>query len=349
MARRSRGRRGARARPARAAAAVLAVATAVASLSAVPARPALASPAHLVVGFNATSPALVSSAAAVGVTTDVLYAGAPATSSSLGRALLSAHMGVVDASISTDLFFWECHRTHTVALPPAGERNFYCRRDAEPTFTTAKLLSTVATALRADAVNPLVTGYWVLDDWASWDGGSARAVLQDIHGEIAAATPGLPAICGFGAAITAPGTAGWDASTGQNYSPQGCDMVGFYNYADAGRRASSGAGLDWSMRTLLPAMEGTLSSLGWSPTVSPLLGIGQAWSGRYAGGYEPGLSVAQIVAEAGAFCAGGATSIAWYGWTSGDFRRKTATPADSATIDAGITQAIATCRLAWSG
>jgi hypothetical protein len=314
--------------------------------------PLLSSPAypassHLIVGFNATSPALVEDAAGLGVTTDILYGGAPAPTSKLGSALQSSHMSVVDASISSDLYFWECHRTHTVAPPPSGDKNDYCRKDFEPGYDTQTLLQTVAQTLSADASNPLVVGYWVLDDWPWWDGGSARTVLQEIHQEIENTTPGYPAICGFGGTIEPPGVDGWDTSTGENYSNQGCDMVGFYNYANQSAKASSGTNLDWSMGTLLPAMESTLSSLGWNESDTPLLGIGQAWSGRFAGSHEPGLSSSQVVEEASAFCSAGATSIGWYGWTDSGFVRLTQTPVNSPAIDEGIEQSINRCVSTW--
>ena len=125
-------------------------------------------------------------------------------------------------------------------------------------------------------------------------------------------------------------------------------MVGMYNYADEGRRPSTGADLDWSMTTLLPAMESSLEDLGWNIANTPLLGIGQAWSGRFAGGYEPGLSTSQMLSEADAFCSGGATSIGWYGWSDSGYRRATQTPVNSSTIDTGIEQSIASCDSTWS-
>jgi hypothetical protein len=43
------------------------------------------------------------------------------------------------------------------------------------------VLTDIDSMLKMDAVNPLVSGYWVLDDRAYWDGGSARHILQDNH------------------------------------------------------------------------------------------------------------------------------------------------------------------------
>ncbi len=309
----------------------------------------LAPSTHFVVGFNATTATEVSNAASVGVSTDMLYAGPPTAQSKLGEALAQAHMGVIDGRISTELYFWECHRTHSVAPAPSRARNSYCAHDAEPGYSTSVLLGAVDATLTSDAASPFVTALWVLDDWPAWDGGSARLVLQDIHQEITATTPDLPAICGFGATVTAPGTDGWDPSTALNYSNAGCDLVGFYNYAATTRRPSSGTGLDWSMQSLLPAMESSLDSLGWDEASTPVLGIGQAWSGRFAAHYQPGLSSSQVLTQATAFCSAGATSIAWYAWSDSGFHRATQTPVNSAVMAAGIEEGIASCRHKWSG
>ncbi len=311
--------------------------------------PAFGAATHYVVGFNATTAAAVGNAAQLGITTDMLYGGPPSPRSKLARALTQAHMSVIDGRISTELYFWECHRTHTVAPPPAGQRNDYCSRDSDSGDTTPVLLAAVDSILRSDEANSLTSGLWVLDDWPSWDGGSARVVLQQIHEEIDTVTPRLPAICGFGATISIPDTTEWDPSTAQNYSNEGCDMVGFYTYADPQRVPSNGANLDWSMRSLLPAMESSLAGLGWNSVSTPLLGIGQAWSGRFARAYEPGLSSAQVLSEASAFCHAGATSVGWYGWSDSGFRRATLTPTKSPAIATGIQEGIAACRSDWSG
>lgn len=313
------------------------------------ASPAFGDTSHLIVGFNATTPALVDSAASLGITTDVLYNGPPSPKSKLGKALARTGMTVIDGRISTELYFWECNRTHTVALPPAGQSNDYCKNDVYPYYDTSVLLAAVVSTLEADAANPLTSGLWVLDDWPSWDGGSATTVLQQIHQEVQSLTPGLPAICGFGSTISAPGTSDWDPSTALNYSNGGCDMVAFYNYANAQSKPSTGTDLDWSMGLLLPAMESSLTALGWNVSSTPLLGIGQAWSGRFGGGYQPGLSDSQILSEATAFCDAGATSIGWYGWTDSGFHTKTQTPANSLAIASGIQQGVAACESTWNG
>ena len=81
---------------------------------------------------------------------------------------------MIDARISDVLGAWECHRTHTVAPPPPGEVDWYCPKDYDPGVNSpAVVLAQVREWVKEDASNPLVKGYWVLDDWAPWDGGSA--------------------------------------------------------------------------------------------------------------------------------------------------------------------------------
>ena len=111
---------------------------------------------------------------------------------------------------------------------------------------------------------------------------------------------------------------------------------------------SGGEGLEWSMNLLLGEEREALAAEGWVQAKTPLLGINQGWSGRTSGReYEPGLSVAQMVEEARAFCAGGAASIAWYGWGGVGHKAQTAT--NSPTIAEGIRQGLAACAELGSG
>lgn len=306
---------------------------------------------HFVAGFGIDTPARVSNAAAVGVDTAILYEGAPAPASALGQALAQAHMRVIDARLSGALYYWECHRTHTVAPPPEGQPNEYCATDEDPQMNSpAAVLASVREYLREDEHNPLVSGYWMLDDWAWWDGGSARELLPQVRAAIEEATPGYPAICGFGGEIQLAGESGGFAlSTALNYSPGACSMVGLYNYTSPTRlrRRSSGQGYEWTMSTLLREEQQDLAKQGWSAAEAPILGIGQAWAGRYGHHtkykYEPGLSAEQMLQESRAFCAAGASALAWYGWDDSGFRRATMTPNNSPAIKQGIEESIAAC------
>ena len=185
---------------------------------------------HLVLAGYADTAQRVVNAAALGITGDVLVA--PAPTSELGRALANAHMTVIDARLSLELFYWECHRTHSVAPPPPEQANGYCATDVQPGATTAGVLQAIGDVVREDAANELVSGYWVLDDWPAWDAGSAALLLQDVRAVIEEVTPGYPAICGFGGEIRKAGeTGGFRSGTAANYSNGGCSMIGLYNYA----------------------------------------------------------------------------------------------------------------------
>ncbi|HVA32634.1 MAG TPA: hypothetical protein VNG31_00710, partial [Candidatus Baltobacteraceae bacterium] len=271
--------------------------------------------------------------------------------SALAKALIRNGIAVVDGGISSELFYWECHRTHTVKPPPKNyRRNPYCATDENPRVSSQSVvLADVAKLLSQDANRSYVAGYWVLDDWPWWDNGSARGLLQSIHAEIARTTPDNPAICGFGAGIGNGRRYYWDPGTGQNFSNGGCDAVAWYVYTPFGlTHPSSGKGYNWSMKGLLQAMTRSLARYGWQIAQTPLVGIGQAWSGWYgARSYQPGLSRQQMQTQAAAFCSFGAQSIAWYAWDDSGFVKGTQTPNDSSEIAAGIADGIAACRQTW--
>jgi hypothetical protein len=307
---------------------------------------------HAIIGFSIDTPKRAATAAGQGITTTILYGGAPAPGSALEKALSGNNISVVDGAISGVLFYWECHRTHTVKPPPSSYHyNPYCRTDENPHVNSVKaVLHDVGQILARDAKRSYVTGYWVLDDWASWDPGSGRTLLQQVHALIAQRTPGLPAICGFGAGVARPGKVHWDPGTAANYSNGGCDVVGWYNYSPFGNRhRNNGKRLDWSMKALLPAMAHSLEKKGWNIARTPLYGIGQAWGGSYERKYyQPGLTRGEMLAQAKAFCDFGATYIGWYAWDDSGFGSHTKTPNDSPAISAGISDGIDACRKVWT-
>ena len=306
---------------------------------------------HAAIGFSVDTPARAAIAARQGVGVTILYAGAPPKNGPLSAALAREGIAIVDASVSGVLGAWECHRTYTVAPPPKSYGyNSYCQADYDPQMnSSAAVLAAVRRILAGDAHRGDVVGYWVLDDWPWWDSGSAHALLQAVHAEIAAAAPAKPAICGFAGTVERPKLVGWFAGTAANFSPQACDWVGWYNYSPFGlTKPSSGDGLDWSMKALLPAMARSLEKYGWRNAQTPLVGIGQAWSGRYGGDdYQPGLSESQMRTQAAAFCRFGARAISWYAWDDSGFGAQTQTPEDSAAISSGVTASVAACRSIW--
>lgn len=306
---------------------------------------------HAAVGFSVDTPARAATAAAQGITSTILYSGSPSRGSALEQALQSHGISVIDGGVSSIVFYWECHRTHTVAPPPSSySRNYYCATDENPKISSdAAALARVSRLLDRDAKRPYVVGYWVLDDWASWDAGSGRELLRNIHALIVRKTPGRPAICGFGAGFGKGTIYYWDPLTAANYSNAGCDVVGWYNYTPFGKhKPSSGTHYNWSMRGLLPAMARTLGKYGWQMSRTPLMGIGQAWGGSYNGNhYQPGITANEIKTQAAAFCAFGASSISWYAWDDSGDNGQTLTPNNSAAVAQGIRDGLASCRAAW--
>ena len=299
------------------------------------------------IGFSVDTPPRASTAAREGITGTILYGSAPAPGSPLAKALASNGISTIDGGVSSDLYYWECYRTLTVKPPPHGYT--WCSKYEKQIKSTAALLRAVEALLRKDANRPYVTGYWVLDDWPWWDYGSAHDVLQQVRAAIARMTPGRPAVCGFGAGVGRPGKIEWDPGLARNYSNEGCDAVAWYVYSPFGvTHPSKGRDLDWSMTALLPAIARSLQRHGWQMQRTPLVGIGQAWSGSYNRKYyQPGLSRTQVRAQAEAFCRFGAASIAWYAWDDSGFEARTQTPNDSPVIAAGISDGLSACKAVW--
>ena len=308
---------------------------------------------HAIIGFSVDTPKRAGTAGKQGINTTILYGGAPFPGSALEKALKTNGISVVDGGISGVLFYWECHRTHTVKPPPSSyPYNPYCRTDEDPKIDSQKAaLHNVNAILARDAKRPYVVGHWVLDDWAWWDPGSGRDLLQKVHAQIERVTPGVPAICGFGGAVLKPGKVGWDPRIGANYSNGGCDVVGWYNYSPFGRRApSNGKNLDWTMKALLPAMARTLEKNGWKIANTPLYGIGQAWGGSYEKSYyQPGLTHGEVLEQAKAFCQFGASYIGWYAWDDSGYDSRTETPNNSTVVSEGIADGIDACQAIWKG
>ncbi len=301
------------------------------------------------IGFSIDSVARVDNAAGLGVNTVMRYGTAFTPSDPVGAEMLAKGMHEIDAGFASELYYYECHRTHTVAPPPAGTQNFYCPIDEMPSINSeAALLTAIDAKLQADAHNPLVVGYWVLDDWAPWDSGSAKIVLQHIHDHIGQYTPYNPAICGFGFTVTIPTVTMWQPGPARNFSSGGCDMVGLYAYVDTHAGPTDGSQFDFSMRSELPSAFKALQQQGWNMQNTPLIGIGQAFAGPYAGTrYEPGLTAAQIATQAQAFCKAGAVSVAWYSWDDSGYGSQTATPMTSTQVQQGIVNGIAACQSVW--
>jgi hypothetical protein len=309
---------------------------------------------HVIGGFSITKPDGVTKSATEGVQVVFKYGLPPAESSALGQKLQSLHMKVVDGYISSYLYYYECHRTK-VLMPALIGPEQYCKDDAYPYLANENvLLTTIANHLKQEKDNRLIIGYWVLDDWVRWDAGSARSLLIKIHDLIQQYTPGRPAICGFGGSIGEQQAYGWEDWIADNFSPQGCDEVGFYIYTsslpDTTPLVSPDA-YNWSMSGVLPAMFASLQQRGWDINKEPLIGIGQAFGGpiRNTHSYWVTPNAQDIALQSKSFCEHGATGLVFYAWDDSEFGPTTQTPMNSPEINRGIQNGIAACKAYWSG
>ena len=308
---------------------------------------------HILGGFSIDTPESATKAAADGVQVAFQYGQPPSASDKLGQKLQSLRMKVVDGFIASYLYYYECHRTQELrpSLLAPGQ---YCVDDSHPELTDENaLLATITTHLKQEKNNQLIVGYWVLDDWVQWDAGSARQILIKIHQLIQQYTPGRPAICGFAGSITSDHQSGWDDWIADNFSPQGCDEVGFYIYSpsltDTPPTASPEA-YDWSMSVVLSTMFASLQQRGWDITKEPLIGIGQAFGGpkAHANGYWVTPTAKDIETQSRSFCEHGATGLVFYAWEDSEFGLTTYTPMNSAEIETGIRNGITACKQYWS-
>ncbi len=309
---------------------------------------------HLVGGFTIDTPDRAARAAANGIQAAFEYGQPPAEDSVLGQKLQSLHMRVIDGYISSTLHYYECHRIK-VLNPSLPEWTQYCQRDYYPYLNDEHvLLGSIAAHLRQVKENPLVIGYWVLDDWISWDAGSARQILIDIHKLIQQYTPGRPAICGLGGGYIGQGTTyRWIDWVADNFSPQGCDRVGLYVYTPSlpdTTPMSSPDTYNWSMSGLLPTIFASLEKRGWDIMKEPLIGIVQAFGGPRARTnlYWVTPTAKDIEIQSRSFCEHGATGLAFYGWNDSEFGPTTQTPMNNTEIEIGIQRGIAGCKHYWS-
>lgn len=307
---------------------------------------------HLTGGFSVDTPEKVATAADEGVQVVFYYGQPPAENSQLGQKLQALHMHVVDGFIASYLYYYECHRTQTVKPPPPGVRA-YCATDFHPELIDEEaVLAVIAAHLQQVGRNHLIAGYWVLDDWVPWDVGSARGLLIKVHDLIQQDTPGRPAICGFGGFLgrrPAGAGFGWLDRLADNFSPQGCDMVGLYIYTPTPAVDLPASYYDWSMTKVLPAVFASLGKRGWNIAREPLIGIVQAFGGprRNTNLYWATPDANDIVTQSKSFCEHGATGIVYYGWDDSTFGTGMQTPANNTGIEMGIEEGIAACKQIW--
>jgi len=311
---------------------------------------------HFIGGFAIDSPTRAENAANSGVQATISYNNPPTPSSPLGKKLLSSHMRVIDGYLASDLYYYECHRTWTVVRPPNGQR--FCGRDKYTYLANEKaFLADITKHLQLVRNNPLVVGYWVLDDWVAWDAGSARPLLMKVNSLVHQYTPNRPTICGLGGTIHLGNTYSWNDGTAANFSPQGCDRVGLYLYTSSmPNRApynaapySSPDKYNWAMNGLLTKIFASLKKRGWDSKKEPIIGITQAFGGiiRGTSNYYVTPTAQNLAAQSKSFCEHGASGIAFYGWDDSSFGPGSFTPMNSSQIQQGIQQGITACKAYW--
>jgi hypothetical protein len=309
--------------------------------------------AHILGGFSIDTPEKATKAAIDGIQVVFQYGPPPSPNNELGQKLQSLQMKVVDGYVSSYLHYYECHRTKELMPSLLGEGQ-YCQDDPYPYLTDANaLLATIAAHLKLVKDNPLIIGYWVLDDWVQWDAGSARQILIKIHKLIQQYTPRRPAICGFGGSIGLNHRYRWDDWVADNFSPQGCDTVGLYIYTPSmpnTAQTQSPDAYNWSMSAVLPAMFASLQRRGWDMTEEPLIGIGQAFGGprAHSDSYWITPTAKDIETQSRSFCEHGATGLTFYAWNNSEFGPTAQTPMNNTGIEKGIRNGIAACKLFWS-
>jgi hypothetical protein len=283
---------------------------------------------HFIGGFGIKSDAEIANAVTNGIQSTLIYGYTPdETNDSVGEALKANNMKVIDTMPWTYLYYYECHLDKT------------CPAATYPELTSSQaVLSDLTVHLKRMQSNSLVIAYWMLDDWP-YKAGSGKDLLVQMNTLIHQYTPGKPTICGFGAEIPPlPGTILWSDSTAANFSPQGCDMVGLYIYA----QSDSTGTYDWSMAHVFPDVFASLKKREWSILQEPLVGIPQVFGGTINGKVWPTPNASDIETQTKAYCQQGATGILYYSWEeSGQ------SPMNNSQINQGIKSGIADCELIW--
>lgn len=291
---------------------------------------------HFFGGFSIDTPSRVVDAAADGIQVDLKYGDPPVNTDPVGAALQTHNMKVIDGALNSYLSYYECHKLQT------------CDAAIYPELTNVSaVLNDATNHLQQMQNNRLIVGYWVLDDWPSNDYGGAKSILAQIKSLVHRYTPGRPSICGFGGGIypaASHDSYGWNDGTAANFSPQGCDMVGFYIY---GASYTTGT-YDWTMSTILPAMFTSLQKRGWDINKEPLIGIPQAFGGTIGEEPWPVPTAQSIETQSKGFCQNGATGIIYYAWDNSGLDNSSQLPWNNAQITQGIRRGIAACKQYWS-
>ena len=172
----------------------------------------------------------------------------------------------------------------------------------------------------ASMTDPDMIGFYILDD-PTFDG---EAIAKDIHAVVAesnqTSATKRPTICGIAGYLNWHGQS--VASTTEyrivtdrairNFSPQGCDIVAPYAYAETYVHVSDPSQVDWKMTSLLPYIKTGLAAKGWNINSIPMIGIPQAFYLTAPGVVRP--RPEDLTDQAEAYCKAGATALMPFTW-----------------------------------
>ena len=306
---------------------------------------------HSFGAFSVNTPTEALAAASDGIHYSIHYGAPHSATSPQGLALQKVGIKEYSSRINDFMVDYECHK----AL--RNGHTEYCDKEPVSQMTSeTAVLNGVKAYLQEVQKDPLIVGHWVLDDWPKWDYGSAKQMLVAIHQLIRQYTPQLPAICGFGAGFGLQGTIDWNPSLAANFSPQACDEVGLYIYADPPDSSTNPPNTDdydWSMSKLLPRIASSLQAQGWDSRKAPWIGIVQAFGGKRTQSpnkVDVTPSAKNMTTQALSFCKAGAKDVFWYSFdNASEYTLDTVqTPMNSASIKAGIKSGMAACKAWWS-
>ena len=186
------------------------------------------------------------------------------------------------------------------------------------------ILGEVIQHLALTSQDSSIVGYWILDDWPNAD---IHELLERIHDLVRIANQSSvfprPTICGFGGLLSQKATSDAPFVTNTsyfdraitNFSPNACDVVALYPYANEGNDPRL---VDWSMSSLLPLEFQLLEARGWNPQKEPLIGVPQTFSYERDGVvYHTLPTEADVAAQSAAYCKAGAIALVPYTWDDG--------------------------------
>ena len=270
---------------------------------------------HTVSIFNADSPASVVKATQNGIHLTFLYDDLATRDPALIKAYQDNHMQVIDAR-------------------PSG---ILAQQTNEADYLTA-----LKKHLEGIKDNPLIAGFWILDDW-NLARGNARQWLIDAKTLIRQYSD-KPVICGFGGDIGLNAkTFSWDDRLADNFSPQVCDYVAWYLYDGYWTGTHRASEFNWNMYGVLNAVSTSLKKRGWDIAKQPLIGIVQAFSDDHY--LAP--SAKNMTTQAKAYCAFGASAISYWTWGTGEGSGQS-TFMTSNAVNNGIRQGIVACQQIWA-